>query len=318
MEQRYITIRIPRFDGYKTLALNTLVLLLSVASMLVDATWPTLGVLDVKASAIVAFISALNMLLRIATDRPAFARAIEPAGNPHPVGANSGMDIEAHNPSTKFPIFPNKQNPYTDNIPEKNSEFPISPNKQNPYRDNISNFPPDDYLRETGLFKNSGHSNPTLSPSNPNNFSGHGLGEPMTPASLDSLDPNWRNNPAYSNYASEFDPQAYGVRFETLGGVQFALIGAAEHVTSLCGCSGCRMRREKTSGNARNDHAKRIKAALGELAKEPRPVDPRKVERIRNRPHLKAVELPKDREDDILPVQTEPGLPSDDGAPPKQ
>ena len=84
MDRRHIVIRIPRLDGYKTLAFNIAVVLFGWANLAVLYYMGGPWLLDWLGCWLVVAIGAVGIGLRLVTDRP----ALDPAANPHRVGAN--------------------------------------------------------------------------------------------------------------------------------------------------------------------------------------------------------------------------------------
>lgn len=84
MDRRHIVIRIPRLDGYKTLAFNIAVVLFGWANLAVLYYMGEPWLLDWFGCWLVVTIGAVGIGLRLVTDRPAF----DPAANPHRVGGN--------------------------------------------------------------------------------------------------------------------------------------------------------------------------------------------------------------------------------------
>lgn len=95
MDRRHIVIRIPRLDGYKTLAFNIAVVLFGWANLAVLYYMGGPWLLDWFGCWLVVAIGSVGIGLRLVTDRPAF----DPAANPHRVGANR-LDYDSAVPPT--------------------------------------------------------------------------------------------------------------------------------------------------------------------------------------------------------------------------
>lgn len=95
MDRRHIVIRIPRLDGYKTLAFNIAVVLFGWANLAVLYYMGEPWLLDWFGCWLVVTIGAVGIGLRLVTDRPAF----DPAANPHRVGGNR-LDYDSAVPPT--------------------------------------------------------------------------------------------------------------------------------------------------------------------------------------------------------------------------
>jgi hypothetical protein len=99
---RYWTIRIPRCDGYKTIAFNLFALIASACAL---AWYVSTGdSASVLWCWLLVGMAAANLSLRLATNGPALA----PAADPHRVGPNRVYSDYYEDPSTISPIFSQK------------------------------------------------------------------------------------------------------------------------------------------------------------------------------------------------------------------
>ncbi len=128
MDRRHIVIRIPRLDGYKTLAFNIAVVLFGWANLAVLYYMGGPWLLDWFGCWLVVAIGAVGVGLRLVTDRPAF----DPAANPHRVGANRLDYDSAVPPIHDFPK--NFSQNFSDFQPE---------NLPRNFSQNFSNFQPE-------------------------------------------------------------------------------------------------------------------------------------------------------------------------------
>jgi hypothetical protein len=120
MQQRHITIRIPRLDGYKTIAFNIGVQLFGWTNIAVLYAMGEPWLLDWFGAWLLVAIGTVGLGLRLVTDRP----VLNPARQPDPVGENVPDSYYAGKGNTPHPynfsenFYRNQHPPYAEKIRE--------------------------------------------------------------------------------------------------------------------------------------------------------------------------------------------------------